>query len=704
MNKSVLLLAIAATLFLAACGGGSKVEKLTDPQIDAKVVMQLGHYWNMAAVAVSPDGKLVATASYDQSVIIWDMESEKELFVVRAATPDEKWGNFITLDFSTDGSLLAAGSDVGIVKLIDPKSGTVKNSMETGYNTINKIEFSPDGSLVAAAGTNKLAKVWDVASAAEKLTLEGHTRSVSDLNFSSDNKLIVTASSDSTCKIWNVEDGSVVKEMEIENAAKNAFFTSDDAKVVCNSSSLSKVFVFDAKSGKKVKEIESYFGTAVAAPDAKQIIAAHNSAVKLIDIETGEEVKTIADRGGWKLNVNAEGKLIGVAGSGGGKVYDIEGAKQLKELGKMVRTPLNVHVSPTGKFILTENSHVSSSGGPDLLSYPVDTALGFSAYGTSGSGGNILDFKGSDDLLFTEYSYGSLAFYNLATAQNERGFDGKMTTPVIFAPDGSYLVAKDKSDTKSYGIFNAETGEKTKELVNTSAYYYFGGFSPDGKYFAIRTMDFFNVYEMPAGTEVKSYEKREEFDNIAFMGITADGKHVAGDIKSNELGIKDILTGAEIVHVPVKKVKSAAMSPDGKTVAVGTTDWGISIFDIATKTVTKTISGHMKMVTSLAFTPNGKFLLSTSNDKTTKIWDVAAGKEVLTLIGLEKCSEYEGETKDFVVVAPNGRIDGPKQAIEKVIKMEKGGEIVGLDAYWDKIYTPNLLGRTLGQNFAVKKE
>ena len=81
------------------------------------------------------------------------------------------------------------------------------------------------------------------------------------------------------------------------------------------------------------------------------------------------------------------------------------------------------------------------------------------------------------------------------------------------------------------------------------------------------------------------------------------------------------------------------------------------------------------------------------------VWETATGLELLTILGLEKMGEYEGESKDFVIVAPNGRIDGTKEGINYVLYMQKEKEIVPATEYWDKIYTPNLLGRTLGQDF-----
>src|SRR5262249_11970587 len=72
---------------------------------------------------------------------------------------------------------------------------------------------------------------------------------------------------------------------------------------------------------------------------------------------------------------------------------------------------------------------------------------------------------------------------------------------------------------------------------------------------------------------------------------------------------------------------------DGKTLASGSQDTTIKLWDVETGKEKSTLHGHINPVYSIAFSPDGKILASGSHDKTVKLWDVATEREQATLIG-----------------------------------------------------------------------
>ncbi|MHB8954469.1 MAG: WD40 repeat domain-containing protein [Pirellulaceae bacterium] len=118
------------------------------------------------------------------------------------------------------------------------------------------------------------------------------------------------------------------------------------------------------------------------------------------------------------------------------------------------------------------------------------------------------------------------------------------------------------------------------------------------------------------------------------VAVTASGK---------EVGVQcDTFAG----HTAA--VYSVVFSPDGKTLASGSEDNTIKLWDVKTGIITATLEGHTKTIWSVAFSPDGKTLASGSEDKTIKLWDVKTGKNTATIEG-------RTETIWSVAFSPDGK-------------------------------------------------
>src|SRR5207244_10836988 len=83
-------------------------------------------------------------------------------------------------------------------------------------------------------------------------------------------------------------------------------------------------------------------------------------------------------------------------------------------------------------------------------------------------------------------------------------------------------------------------------------------------------------------------------------------------------------------------INAVAFSIDGKTLASGSSDNTVKLWDVSTGAELRTLKGHSNSVVpviSVAFSPDGRTLASGSSDKTVKLWDVSTGAELRTLKG-----------------------------------------------------------------------
>lgn len=136
--------------------------------------------------------------------------------------------------FSPDGSILASASLDKTVRLWNVATGTAIGSALEGYNlTVNHMVFSPDSTKLATASLDNTVHLWNVATGTTIGSLLGHNLTVNHMVFSSDGTKIATASRDNIVHLWNVATGTAIRLVLEEHnlTVKYMVFSSDDTKL-----------------------------------------------------------------------------------------------------------------------------------------------------------------------------------------------------------------------------------------------------------------------------------------------------------------------------------------------------------------------------------------------------------------------------------------------------------------------------------------
>jgi WD40 repeat protein len=162
-----------------------------------------GHTGPVISVAYSPDGKTLASGSWDNTIKLWDVATGKARTAVT-----ERFVDF-PLAFSPDSKTLAYVvpldvEDWATIKLLEVATGKQQFAFKKGHRgvMVTSLAFSPDGKTLASGCQDKTIKLWDLAMGNEQAALE-HAHGVSSLAFSPDGKTLAAASND-TIKLWAV--------------------------------------------------------------------------------------------------------------------------------------------------------------------------------------------------------------------------------------------------------------------------------------------------------------------------------------------------------------------------------------------------------------------------------------------------------------------------------------------------------------------
>lgn len=206
------------------------------------------------AVAVSPNGKTLATAGFDNAVKLWDIAPDgslKEKTVLTGHT-----GPVYAIAFHpTDAKLIATASQDKTARLWDLTNGKSKLELKGHADIVDAIAFSPDGKTLATAGADKAVKLWNQTDGKELKNLGAHDGSVYTLAFSPDGKTLASAGAgkDSVIKLWDVKDQKEIKQIKGHEQPVTAV-TFTDNKVLVSASMDRTIRTWNVADAKEIKK------------------------------------------------------------------------------------------------------------------------------------------------------------------------------------------------------------------------------------------------------------------------------------------------------------------------------------------------------------------------------------------------------------------------------------------------------------------
>jgi WD40 repeat protein len=161
-----------------------------------------GHYVNITSVALSPDGKYLATAAQNDVVKLWDVATGKERTTLRWHSDSACiW----CVRFSPDGKTLASARTTGTtIRLWEVASGGFRASLRGHEKGIESLAFHPGGRLLASGGSDKTVRLWDVGTGRALGILKGVDRSICALAFDPNGQVLASGGG-GEITLWSVD-------------------------------------------------------------------------------------------------------------------------------------------------------------------------------------------------------------------------------------------------------------------------------------------------------------------------------------------------------------------------------------------------------------------------------------------------------------------------------------------------------------------
>ncbi|HKX27545.1 MAG TPA: hypothetical protein VJ302_07630 [Blastocatellia bacterium] len=248
----------------------------------------VGHTGHVPVVVFSPDGTVLAGASPDQTLKLWNVESGK---FIRAFTGHRD--SVTSVAFSPNGKLLVSGSQDQTIKLWEAGTGRLVRSFEGHHSYVQSVAFSPDGKTIASGSFDQTLKLWEAGTGRLIRTFEGHNGWVQSVAFSLDGKMLASGSPDKTVKLWEVETGSLVNSIgNHDSSLYGSVAFSPDRKTLALSGYSGTIEFWEAATGHQIRSLKDHresVSSVAFSPDGKLLASgSYDGSIKIWDSATGD--------------------------------------------------------------------------------------------------------------------------------------------------------------------------------------------------------------------------------------------------------------------------------------------------------------------------------------------------------------------------------------------------------------------------------
>lgn len=551
------------------------------------------HNTVVQSVSFSPDGTMLASASFDKTVKLWNQDG-----TLKYTLPHDDLVYSVTF-ISND--MIATGDNSGKVTFWNPTNGKqIGKPFKPHQKTVCDLKFNKQGNILATASVDGTVKLWKLTPKLQQnpIILQ-HNSSVNSVSFSPDGQMIATASQNKIVRFWKL-NGTPLSNLTIkgESGFTSVSFSPDqktNKKTIATANLDGQVQLWE-QNEKETKKIETLSGhtsrvKSVSFNKKGDILASASgdTTVRLWQVKLPLVTRLQADsQKVFYVSFSPDGQKFASAGQDNAiQIWDKNGKWQQSLIGHTQQVN-SVEFSPQN------GDKIASSSRDDTV--------------------KLWTWQGKQYQLEKTISRQSPLESSSSVSFN----------PIISNP--LLALADSKGSVKILGI----DGSKKNEFLAHKREIWTVIFSPNGDYLATASEDYRAKLWDLKGKQKATLEGHDAaVQDITFhpqrnlIATASEDKNVKlwnlnGQLLKNITGHSD-------------QVTSVRFSPDGNTIATASDDRTIKLWNLDGTLIT-TLKGHSGAVNTINFNPtNSKILISGSSDGTIIIWREL---ENLTLEGL----------------------------------------------------------------------
>ncbi|SED53036.1 WD40 repeat [Streptomyces sp. 2224.1] len=557
------------------------------------------------------------------------------------------------VSYSTDGELLAVGSEDGGVLVCDAATGTALRTLQGHVGRVYAVKFRQD--LLATGGADGTVRLWDAVSGACLHRLDIHPSGVWPVSLDPDGTLLATGDAEGTVTLWDVATGTRRHELLGHAAPVYTAVFSPDGRTLATGDAAAGVRLWDTRTGRLCAELPGHEGVCNRtqfSPDGSLLATGdrggdQGGTVRVWDVASGRLRHTFTGHTGrvYTLDFHPSGTLLASGDTDGQvRLWDPVTGAPAGQPGRGSGAVYQVVFDSDGTLLAAGDSdgvvrlwRVQAGAAADGRGHPGDTP----GWSVSPLRQQPADHRGSvwtcrfrprggigggdlGPLLVTAGNDGVVRLWDTASGQGRRILrgHGRRIGTLAFSADGSCLAAS--SNDGVVRLWEPATGRRLRELSGHSGRLVSAVFSPTGAGGALlgTSSNDGDVYLWNAATGEYQREIDAETDHVWAEAFSGDGELLATANDDDTVRLWYRSTGTHVTTLAQHRgrVRSIAFSADGTLLATGCDDRSVRLWDIQDSRLTAELDAHRDRVYAVAFGPGDSWLVSASWDGDALIW------------------------------------------------------------------------------------